>query len=604
MKKNSQKKLFSIILAMVMLLSLVPSVAFAGDTGIQITYSECTHGTVAGVANANEGDTVTITATPSTGFKVAKITVNGTEITGNTFTMGAEPATVYAVFIPDSDTVPVKLYDKSTGMTDAAKGTFEIDFDALYRDISKEELMVAFPDLFVDKTSFDSIYFAIDDEGFYLDYFVAESQTFSWRGRLSGALSNGHNNSYAIGRPVKDVIQPSQSNGFEYAIGYNADETFTGTNVIYEATLTKETCSPDDLRVIITYETPSRTIYLQGEDSYFFMPEEYGLSDGQYTWYKCTLTPVTKMEEGKSYCIEFTGTMPLSGKTVTSRSNIFTYIPLESAITYNTCTHGTITGIDKAKAGDTVTVTATPSPLYKLDKIFVNGAEITGNTFTMPSADATVTATFKIASDNGVGAAPSGEVKDTRIANDYTFSVFGRAIAIQLTDAYGNTWTFPRTDAKGRVNIASYNDADEQVGELDPDIVYENWKITQWLPVGEYTIRAKYGRVWDNDNIVKMNVQALKTDSIKIYSYELEKEDGWMGAVPVTVVAGTDVEAIQIVTPADGSITTRTFTESEGQRTFTSKAIFRTLGDNTITVRAYYECAWHTVGELTYNVHK
>ena len=48
----------------------------------------------------------------------------------------------------------------------------------------------------------------------------------------------------------------------------------------------------------------------------------------------------------------------------------------------------------QAAAGDTVTVTATPASGYKLEAITVNGSPITGNTFTMPAAAVTVSATF------------------------------------------------------------------------------------------------------------------------------------------------------------------------------------------------------------------
>ena len=57
--------------------------------------------------------------------------------------------------------------------------------------------------------------------------------------------------------------------------------------------------------------------------------------------------------------------------------------------------NGTVT-VDKetAAAGETVTVTATAGPDYKLSEITTNGSAIVGNTFVMPAANVTVSATF------------------------------------------------------------------------------------------------------------------------------------------------------------------------------------------------------------------
>lgn len=78
------------------------------DVTIEVTFKKSTYTvTVAAAANgtvtadketAQMGDTVTVTATPDTDYELSKITVNGTAITGNTFTMPAENVTVAAEF--------------------------------------------------------------------------------------------------------------------------------------------------------------------------------------------------------------------------------------------------------------------------------------------------------------------------------------------------------------------------------------------------------------------------------------------------------------------------------------------------------------------------
>lgn len=69
-------------------------------------------------------------------------------------------------------------------------------------------------------------------------------------------------------------------------------------------------------------------------------------------------------------------------------------------VTVGTITNGTVkTDVETAKAGATVTVTATPDANYALNKITVTDADgkevtVTNGTFTMPASNVTVTATF------------------------------------------------------------------------------------------------------------------------------------------------------------------------------------------------------------------
>lgn len=63
-----------------------------------ITYSTVDHGTVSGVATAQIGSTVTVTATPSSGYTLSYITVNGTQIVGDSFVVTGNTV-VGAVFV-------------------------------------------------------------------------------------------------------------------------------------------------------------------------------------------------------------------------------------------------------------------------------------------------------------------------------------------------------------------------------------------------------------------------------------------------------------------------------------------------------------------------
>lgn len=63
-----------------------------------ITYSQVTGGTFSGPATAHENDTVNVTATPNTDYSLDYITVNGSQITGTSFSMPAQNSVVSGVF--------------------------------------------------------------------------------------------------------------------------------------------------------------------------------------------------------------------------------------------------------------------------------------------------------------------------------------------------------------------------------------------------------------------------------------------------------------------------------------------------------------------------
>ncbi|BAK44217.1 MBG domain-containing protein [Eggerthella sp. YY7918] len=66
--------------------------------------------------------------------------------------------------------------------------------------------------------------------------------------------------------------------------------------------------------------------------------------------------------------------------------------------------HGTVTADkERAVAGETVSLTATPAEGYRLDHIFVDGSALQGTSFEMPDADVVVAASFVDAKTPGAG---------------------------------------------------------------------------------------------------------------------------------------------------------------------------------------------------------
>ena len=117
------------------------------DVTIEVTFKKSTYtvtvdaaanGTVtADKATAQMGDTVTVTATPDKDYELSQITVNGTAITGNTFTMPAENVTVAAVFkkVGSADAVIVAPEGVSVSFAGSKEDVLKAVFGDDYADL-------------------------------------------------------------------------------------------------------------------------------------------------------------------------------------------------------------------------------------------------------------------------------------------------------------------------------------------------------------------------------------------------------------------------------------------------------------------------------------
>ena len=91
-----------------------------------ITYSAVDHGSVTGVAMAQIGSTVTVTATPDSGYTLSYITVNGAQIVGNNFVVTGD-TTVGAVFVEsDEVTIGTQVWKKHNLAIDDGGGGITI----------------------------------------------------------------------------------------------------------------------------------------------------------------------------------------------------------------------------------------------------------------------------------------------------------------------------------------------------------------------------------------------------------------------------------------------------------------------------------------------
>lgn len=89
-----------------------------------ITYNNTQHGSITGPATSTIGSTVTVTATPSSGYELSYITVNGVQIVGNSFVVTGDTV-VGAVFAQVIYTVTYSTvqHGSVTGVASAAYGS-------------------------------------------------------------------------------------------------------------------------------------------------------------------------------------------------------------------------------------------------------------------------------------------------------------------------------------------------------------------------------------------------------------------------------------------------------------------------------------------------
>lgn len=127
-------------------------------------------------------------------------------------------------------------------------------------------------------------------------------------------------------------------------------------------------------------------------------------------------------------------------------------------VTVGSVTNGTASvSKTEAEAGEKITVTAKPNTGYELDTIKVNGKAISGNTFTMPAQDTTVTVTFKkINYKVTVGSVSNGTVTVSKSTANYgdTITVTAKPNTGYMLDQIlvngkaisGNTFKMPAKD--------------------------------------------------------------------------------------------------------------------------------------------------------------
>ena len=127
--------------------------------------------------------------------------------------------------------------------------------------------------------------------------------------------------------------------------------------------------------------------------------------------------------------------------------------------------------------------------------------------------------------------------------NDYSFSVDGRPLKLQVIEATGATRTFSRHASN--VVIKAYNEQGNEVHDTSADLAYEVWTVkTRLTPNSRLKIHAKYDNVWE-DQTYDFSVSTLYSDTT-LKSAELAETSGKQSAVGCKIVTGSGVNKVRI----------------------------------------------------------
>ena len=223
------------------------------------------------------------------------------------------------------------------------------------------------------------------------------------------------------------------------------------------------------------------------------------------------------------------------------------------------------------------------------------------------------TATETYANENGftfISLDSESSVKDVTYTpswssvNDYSFSVDGRPLKLQVIEATGATRTFSRHASN--VVIKAYDEQGNEVHDTSADLAYEVWTVkTRLTPNSSLKIHAKYDNVWE-DQTYDFNISTLYSDTT-LKSAELAETSGKQSAVDCKIVTGSGVNKVRIEYE-DGMTTTvnssmAVLDETNMTYTYNLSVKPRHIGENSFKVYIKTPAdGWKYATTLTYTV--
>ena len=316
-----------------------------------------------------------------------------------------------------------------------------------------------------------------------------------------------------------------------------------------------------------------------------------------------------------------TFTMPAKNVTIKA-----TFKKIEYEVKTYTPGNGTVeVEPNKATVGDKITITATPNEGYQIDAITVKTAddkevEVNGDTFTMPAANVTVTATFKEKEfDINVEQAEGGSINVAKSAKTgasveltvnekpgykletLTYTEDGKEEAVEISNkkfkmpANNVTIkaTFNKIEYKITVETPEHGTVkakkdtatigDEVILEVNPEKGYKLDKIT-------YTVEGSSDEVAIKDNTFVMpsgNVKIKATFTDKEYQIVISKQGDGTVQAPEKAKKG-DIVKLTITAKEGYKLGTVTVTDEKNSSITVSNANTFTMPDSNVKVNVTF----------------
>ena len=188
--------------------------------------------------------------------------------------------------------------------------------------------------------------------------------------------------------------------------------------------------------------------------------------------------------------------------------------------------------------------------------------------------------------------------------NDYSFSVDGRPLKLQVIEATGATRTFSRHASN--VAIKAYDEQGNEVHDTSADLAYEVWTVkTRLTPNSDLRVHAKYNNEWEAATY-DFSVSTLGSDKT-LKTAELSSTSGKLGPIGCKIVTGSGVNKVRIEYE-DGMTTTvnssmAVLDETNMTYTYNLSVKPRHIGENSFKVYIKTPTdGWKYATTLTYTV--
>ncbi len=454
-----------------------------------VTVESNGNGTIkASTSSCAQGTTVTLTATPATGYVLGTVSVvdangNPVTVTNNTsFTMPNANVTVTATFVaatPYTITIGTVTGGTVTATISGSTVSQAAAGQRVYINATPKSNNMALSSITVKKTGTNETVTVTNNS-----YFTMPAAEVT----ITAAFATTSAQLYSV---TKGTVTPSAGAAVITPSTTSAAAGTTVTLYIEPAagyTLKSVTVKKGSDNVSVSGTGNTRTFTMpDGNVTYSAELEanQYKVNISSVTGGSVTANP-TQCAVGSTVTIsasassgyQLTGvkvygpnnelvkestdssfTFPMPAYNVTVKATV----KKVNTITVTTPTHGTVTAsATSAIAGTQVTLTATPADGYKLKSLAVNGSAITvsGNsgTFTMPDAAATITATFEYEPVVYV-VSHDGGVNFRKVASSDSTADIIKLLpkGTEITSMEGSTSTWIKTTIDSQVGYVSTN---------------------------------------------------------------------------------------------------------------------------------------------------